>query len=44
MERNFLNTMPCIVPQLDVMGTKVVIRYESRTPAVDGRFMLYRYF
>lgn len=43
MEHNFMNTMPCIVPQLDVLGTKVVTRYEGRNPAVDGQIMLYRY-
>lgn len=35
--------MPCIVPSLNVLGTKVVTRYEGRTPSVDGQLMLYRY-
>lgn len=43
MEHNFMNTMPCMVPQLDVLGCKVVTRYEGRRPAVDGQLMLYRY-
>lgn len=43
MEHNFMNTMPCMVPQLDVLGCKVVTRYEGRCPAVDGQLLLYRY-
>lgn len=42
-EKNFMNTMPCIIPQLDVFGAKIVTRYEGRTPSVDGDLLLYRY-
>ena len=40
---NFMNTMPCMVPPLNVFGTKIVTRYSGRYPSVDGELMLYRY-
>lgn len=40
---NFMNTMPCMVPPLNVFGAKIVTRYSNRTPSVDGELMLYRY-
>lgn len=38
-----MNTVPCMVPELDVMGVKLVTRYAQRTPSVDGHLLLYRY-
>lgn len=40
---NFMNTMPCIVPELNAFGAKIVTRYTNRTPSVDGELLLYRY-
>ncbi len=40
---NFMNTMPCMVPSLNVFGAKIVTRYSNRFPSVDGELMLYRY-
>lgn len=40
---NFMNTMPCMVPQLNVFGTKIVTRYATRVPSVDGELLLYHY-
>lgn len=40
---NFMNTMPCMVPELGVFGAKIVTRYSNRTPSVDGELLLYRY-
>lgn len=42
-ELNFMNTMPCMVPALNVFGAKIVTRYSDRSPSVDGELMLYRY-
>lgn len=42
-KHNFMNTMPCMVPSLNVFGAKIVTRYSARCPSVDGELMLYRY-
>lgn len=42
-ELNFMNTMPCMVPSLNVFGAKIVTRYSNRTPSVNGELLLYRY-
>lgn len=42
-DKNFMNTMPCMIPALDVFGAKIVTRYSDRTPSVDGELLLYRY-
>lgn len=42
-ELNFMNTMPCMVPSLNVFGAKIVTRYSNRVPSVDGELLLYRY-
>lgn len=42
-EHNFMNTMPCMVPALDVFGAKIVTRYSNRQPSVDGELLLYNY-
>lgn len=39
----FMNTMPCMVPALNVFGYKVITRYPDRNPSVDGDIMLYDY-
>lgn len=38
---NFMNTMPCMVPDLGVYGVKVVSRFPGKTPAISGDIMLY---
>lgn len=37
----FMNTMPCMVPDLGVFGVKVVTRYPNRTPSIAGDLLLY---
>ena len=41
--QNFMNTMPCMIPKLNVFGAKIVTRYSNRVPSVDGELLLYRY-
>lgn len=41
--RNFLNTMPAIIPALDAAGVKVVSRYSNRSPSIMGELLLYRF-
>lgn len=41
--RNFYNTMPAIVPSLNVAGVKVVSRYPDRKPSIKGDLLLYRF-
>lgn len=38
----FMNTMPCMIPSLNVFGVKVVTRYPGRTPSIAGDLLLYR--
>lgn len=38
-----MNTMPCIVPELNAMGVKLVTRYPERTKTIDGELLLYEY-
>ena len=37
----FFNVMPCIVPQLNIAGVKVVTRYPGREPSLKSELMLY---
>ena len=37
----FMNTMPCMVPDLGVFGVKVVTRYPNRMPSIAGDLLLY---
>lgn len=37
----FYNTMPCIIPQYNIAGVKVVSRYPGRTPSLDSQILLY---
>ena len=37
-----MNTMPCMIPSLNVFGVKVVTRYPGRTPSIAGDLLLYR--
>lgn len=37
----FMNTMPCMVPDLGVYGVKVVTRFPTRTPSIAGDLLLY---
>lgn len=37
----FFNVMPCIVPQLNISGVKVVTRYPNREPSLKSELMLY---
>lgn len=41
-EGNFMNTMPCMVPDMGVYGVKVVSRYPGRVPAIAGDILLYK--
>lgn len=38
---NFMNTMPCMVPDIGVYGVKVVSRFPGKKPAISGDIMLY---
>lgn len=40
-EGNFMNTMPCMVPELGVYGVKVVTRFPRRIPSICGDLLLY---
>lgn len=40
---HFFNTMPSIIPSYNAMGVKVVNRYPSRTPTIDGQILYYDY-
>lgn len=37
----FYNIMPCILPDNDIAGVKVVNRYPNRIPSLDSQIMLY---
>jgi len=37
----FYNTMPSIIPALNVFGVKVVSRYPERRPSLDSQIMIY---
>lgn len=37
----FYNTMPCVIPTLNVGGVKLVNRYPSNTPSLNASLMLY---
>lgn len=37
----FYNIMPCIIPQENVAGVKIVNRYPSRIPSLDSQIILY---
>jgi len=41
--KSYFNTMPCVIPFLNVMGIKEIDRYLSRSPAVVSRLMLFDY-
>ncbi len=41
--KNFYNTMPAIMPNIDSAGVKIVSRYPERTPSIQGDLLLYRY-
>ncbi len=41
--KNFYNTMPAIMPNIDSAGVKIVSRYPKRTPSIQGELLLYRY-
>lgn len=40
-EYGFYNTMPCLLPDMNTAGVKVVSRYIGRTPSLDAQLMLY---
>ena len=42
-DNRFFNFMPCVIPELDIMGIKNVNRYPTRTPALDSQIMIYDY-
>ena len=37
----FMNSMPSVLPDLGVMGIKIVHRYPKRTPSIGGQILLY---
>lgn len=37
----FYNTMPCVIPSLNVGGVKLVNRYPDNTPSLNANLMLY---
>ena len=39
--KNFYNTMPAIVPEINAAGVKIVSRYVGRHPAIMGEILLY---
>lgn len=39
----FYNVMPCLLPQYNVGGIKVVNRYPHRNPVLDSQILLYDY-
>ncbi|MFV0313149.1 MAG: ornithine cyclodeaminase [Dysgonomonas sp.] len=42
MDNNiFFNTMPCIIPSINKIGTKLVSRYPQRIPSLDSELLLY---
>lgn len=38
---NFYNTMPAIMPMIDVAGVKMVSRYSNRSPSIQADLLLY---
>ena len=40
---NYFNTMPAIIPDLEIMGVKVIDRYLNRNIKVDGEIFIYDY-
>lgn len=38
----FFTTMPCMIPEYDIGGVKIVSRYPERNPALDSIMILYR--
>lgn len=40
-EDHFMNTMPVSIPSLGIMGCKMITRFGSRTPTIDGHILLY---
>lgn len=39
---SFFNIMPCALPNLDIMGVKVVMRYPKQEPSLTSQIILYR--
>lgn len=42
MDGVFLNCMPCVIPDSDCAGVKLVSRYPGRNPSLEGQILLYR--
>lgn len=40
-ENNFFNTMPCIIPQENIAGVKVIHRHIGATPTLQSSLMLF---
>lgn len=40
-EHCFCNVMPCVLPDMDAMGVKIVSRYPSNKPALTAQILLY---
>jgi len=41
-DQSFCNVMPCVLPNEDVMGVKIVTRYPHRVPALSSQIILYK--
>lgn len=39
----FFNTMPVIIPDLNIMGVKLISRYSGRVPTIDGHIIIYNF-
>ena len=40
-EHSFCNVMPCVLPNLDAMGVKIVTRYPNHIPSLSSQIILY---
>ncbi len=42
-KENFFNTMPVIIPYLNIIGVKLISRYSGRVPTIDGHIIIYNF-
>lgn len=42
-ESKFMNTMPVVIPNKNILGCKIVTRYPNRIPSIDGQIFIYDY-
>jgi len=41
-EHSFYNVMPSVLPNIDAMGVKIVMRYPTQVPSLTSQIILYR--